>query len=262
MMKKITLFLLILLSFNAKSQDKNLENYKYIIVPNKFSYFTQEDQYKTSSLMKFLFKKKGFTVFLDNETFPQDLVDDGCLALKAEFVDKSDFFKVKSLIQIKDCYNRIIYTSKIGKTKEKKYNKAYLLAIRDAYNSMTDFVYSYKEKSTKSKIVNVKKTTPLVKSEIKTKPLVVKVENKNKEAKKVKQEVKLTIKTLYAQEKENGYQLVNTKPEVVFHLLKTKNKDIFIVKNKNGILYKNENTWIVEYYKNDKLYIEEYLIKF
>ena len=262
MMKKVTLLLLILISFNTKSQDKNFDNYKYIIVPNKFSYFTQEDQYKTSSLMKFLLKKKGFTVFLDNETFPQDLVDDGCLALKAEFVDKSDFFKVKSLIQIKDCYNRVIYTSKVGKTKEKKFNKAYLLAIRDAYNSMTDFNYSYKEKASKKPVVSSNKISDKIVKEVKEKPVEIIVEKKSNIVDKVKTKLKIKPNTLYAQEKNNGYQLVNTKPEVVFQILKTNNKDIFILKDMNGILYKKENFWVVEYYKNDKLIVENYQIKF
>jgi hypothetical protein len=67
---------------------------------------------------------------------------------------------------------------------------------------------------------------------------------------------------LYAQPKENGFQLVNAKPEVVFIILKTNSKDRFIIKNKNGSFAKTNNIWVAEFYEGGKLQVQKYQVKF
>ncbi|MGY0425733.1 MAG: hypothetical protein ACWIPI_02745 [Polaribacter sp.] len=74
--------------------------------------------------------------------------------------------------------------------------------------------------------------------------------------------LKKGVNVLYAQPKENGFQLVNMKPAVVFTIFKTSLKDIFIIKDKNGTLYKKDGSWIAEYYENGKLIGKQYQIKF
>jgi hypothetical protein len=56
--------------------------------------------------------------------------------------------------------------------------------------------------------------------------------------------------------------LIDLKPEVVFLILKTNLKDVFIIKDKNGILYKNSTTWFAAFYKNGELIEKRYEIKF
>ena len=70
------------------------------------------------------------------------------------------------------------------------------------------------------------------------------------------------IETLYAQVKNNGFQLVNTQPKVVFQLLQTNLKEVFILKGSNGIFYKKGTRWIAEYYENNQLIQKEYLVNF
>ena len=84
---------------------------------------------------------------------------------------------------------------------------------------------------------------------------------KNSDKSKLKETV-IKENILYAQSKENGFQLVNTKPEVLFQILNTKNNELFIIKNKNGILYKSKDNWIAEYYENNVLIVKKYQIKF
>ena len=67
---------------------------------------------------------------------------------------------------------------------------------------------------------------------------------------------------MYAQKITNGFQLVNTKPEMVFQILKSSKKEFFYIKNKNGVLFKNGNNWIAEYYENNQLIQKKYQIKF
>ena len=87
-------------------------------------------------------------------------------------------------------------------------------------------------------------------------------ETKRKETPKIPLNSKKTIQVLYAQAIDNGFQLVNTKPEVVFKVLKTSVKDVFILNSKNGILCKVGEKWIAEYYENNQLKQDIYEIKF
>ena len=252
MIKKIAFSLLFFIVISAYSQNEQISNYKYVIVSNKFDFLKHADQYQTSSLTKFLLKKKGFTVFLSNETLPEELVANRCLALIANVTENSSLFSVKTKIDLKDCYGKSIYTSKEGKSKEKDFKKSYHEAIRMAYSTMSDLEYKYEPKKENkikattvvTKVLPVKKSIPLVKEDT------------------TKQETVLNVETLYAQTKPNGFQLVNTKPEILFQVLNTNVKDVFIIKSKNGILYKSDTIWIAEYYENNTFIVKKYNIKF
>lgn len=242
------------------AQQENLDKYKYIIVPEKFEFAKEKDQYQTSSITKFLLEKKGFKVFISEEEYPKELVKNRCLAAVANVVDKSSMFTIKTQIEFRDCFNKVVYTSQVGKSKIKDYKRGFQEAIRNAYNSMEELEYKYNgnlvevvEEKKEDEVI-VKKdavkveTTPVL-------PVVKEVVETSK-----KQEMNLPI--LYAQPKGNGYQLVNTTPEIVFLVLKTSKENSFILKNKNGTLYKNGDFWVAEYYKNDELVKEKYQIKF
>lgn len=257
MIKKICFFLTLSVSLSTFGQNVNLDRYKYIVVSEKFDFLKKVDQYQTSSLTKFLLKKKGFEVFLGNETLPKEIVNNRCLSLFASVKDESSMLSIKSIIEIKDCYGKVLLATEIGKSKLKDYKKGYHEAIRDAYNSLEEFVYSYKpsmiaKNKNETKVIHTNNTVPKLvsKSEIKI------------DSNKVSNSVVEMPTILYAQPKVNGFQLVNLKPEVVFVVLKTKIKDTFIIKGKNGILYKRNRIWIAEYYEHEQLKQEEYQVKF
>ena len=231
---------------------KQINNYKYVIVPSKFDFAKKVDEYQTSSLTKFLFNKYGFTALLSSDKLPDDLAKDRCLALTATVRDESNMFLTKSILELKDCSNKTLFSTKVGKSKDKEYKKAYHEAIRDAFKSIQSLMYKYipvKNTVIETQIENV--TTI-------NEPKVIKIEKPiiTKEVNEV------VTSSLYAQSIINGFQLVNTKPEVIFQIVKTNVKDVFIIKNKNGIMYKNEALWVAEYYKGDIKVIENYQIKF
>jgi hypothetical protein len=211
---------------------KQVNKYKYVIVPNKFDFVKENDQYQTSSLTKFLFNKYGFIAFLADENLPADLVENKCLALFGTAKNNSSLFTTKTIVELRNCSGKIIFSSKEGKSKEKDYKKAYHEAIRNSFESIKKIKYKYE---------------PVVGISIK------------KEAKNLKD---TNVISLYAQPIVNGFQLINTKPEVVFQILKTSVEDVFILKNKKGILYKDNNIWVVEFYSKDIKLIEKYQIKF
>ncbi|WNW02944.1 hypothetical protein RRF68_05980 [Tenacibaculum sp. HL-MS23] len=240
------LFIFLMLSASIFAQ-KNINNYKYVIVPKKFDFVKKEDQYQTSSLTKFLFNNANFNALSSEEEFPLGLANDRCLGLVAFVKDDSRLFTTKIVIELKDCFNNIIFSSKEGRSKQKDYKKAYHESIRDAFKSIEALNYSY----TPLKVE--KASSPIAVSKIKVIEPKIDVKNNIKETKAT---------SLYAQSTPKGFQLVNTKPEVIFQILKTNAKDVFILKDKNGILYKYNGIWIAEYYKESIKVIEKYEVKF
>lgn len=250
-MKKLVLLLFV--STVAFAQKKSINNYKYIIVPKQFDFVKSPDKYRTSSLTKFLFKKHGFTAFLSHETLPKDVTKNRCLALTASVKDKSNMFTTKSIIELKDCNNVLVYSSQEGKSKLKEYKRAYHEAIRGAFKSIQNLRYKYVPLPEDVATNVVKEIVEVKQEKITLPPATTEVKNVV---------LKSSSDILYAQPKPNGYQLVNTKPEVVYELLNTNIKDTYILKNKNGILYKNNNSWIAEFYKNGSKIVKAVEVKF
>ncbi|WGH75416.1 hypothetical protein P8625_15300 [Tenacibaculum tangerinum] len=249
-MKKV--LLIVFFVTTASFAQKNINNYKYVIVPIKFDFVKEKNKYLTSSLTKFLFNKYGFTAFLDEEELPDELANNRCLALTGTVKDNSNMFTTKSIIELRDCHNNVVYTSQVGKSKEKEYKKAYHEAIRNAFKSVQGLGYKYIPKAEETTIVTA---TPVKVVEVPTTAII-----KNGPVEIVEKEDKLNV--LYAQSIPNGFQLVNMKPVVVFVVLKTSVKNVFILKNKNGILYQNGTSWFAEYYENDSKITKEYQVKF
>ena len=266
-MKNIILVLFLIMSnIFVFGQEKKVNNYKFIVVPDQFDFFKQKDEYKTSSLTKFLFKKNGFTVVLNSEQYPKDLIDNPCSGLKALVLDKSSMFKLKVIIELRDCSNRLLYTSDEGVSKLKEYKKGFQEAIRNAHASMIDVVYEPLLLETirkdKKEIVTV---NPVLVKEVKEVKLEVELPGINniEEAAQVSPTNNIALDgTLYAQPKENGFQLINLKPQVVFVILNTSVKGVFVIKDKNGLLYKKGENWIAEFYEGGEIVVKKYNIKF
>lgn len=260
-----TLFLCI----TASCFSQKLDSYKYVVIPYEFGFLKKHDQYRVNSLVRFLFKKEGFEVLYNSETFPQDLADDRCLALYVDIDDDSGMFITKTKLLLKDCANRIIFESEEGKSRIKAYEKAYNESLRDAFRSVKAQNYSYtpgkKEKvivETKPVVETPKATTDTKKGEyiaVKPKVEVVKEEKKPvikevvKETATIKEVKTATTKAatkakssvLYAQPLENGYQLVDNTPKVVMVLLKTNIQDVYLVKGKDALVYKKDGKWLL-----------------
>jgi uncharacterized protein YqgQ len=250
---KNTLIIIFLLASNffVLGQKKEVPNYKYIIVPERFSFLKENNQYQTSSLTKFLLKKNGFTVFLDSDEYPIELKKDPCKALTAEIIDKSSLFTTTVLIELKNCAKKIIYTSEEGFSKLKDYKQAFQESIRNAHESMSDIAFIAPADPIIMEPVGITSTTSKSAEVI---PTIIQKGSVNEDLRETD--------TLYAQPNENGFQLIDLKPEVVFLIMKTNLKDVFIMKDKNGILYKKSTTWFAAFYENGELVEKRFEIKF
>lgn len=254
-MRKKVLVIFLFCSVALMAQN-SINNYEYVIVSNRFEFVKKVDQYQTSSLTKFLLNKAGFKAFLSTDKLPNTVNNDRCSVLYVDVISPSGFFTTKNKVLFKDCNGKEVYLSTEGKSKEKEYKKAYHEAIRRAFRDPIISSYSY-VKATKTPVQNkvVQVTRPIkevvskknITTVTSTPKVVATVENKN---------------VLYAQPKVDGFQLIDTTPKVVFSLLKTSKANVFILKDRNGILYLKDAQWVAEYYQNNQLIKEVLQIKF
>lgn len=279
-MKKVcfTLSLALVILSNVFAQS-SVNNYKYVIVPERYEFLKENDQYQLNSLTKFLLEKEGLTVLMSNDKIPKEIAENACLVLNAKVTDYSKLFKTKLKLELLDCYNNVVVESEIGETREKEYRKAYHEALRNAYESIEGMNYAYtpkdevpemeveaikedkkeieavavdtpkKEEPAKKEPKKVKKPKevkkPAKKAVVAAVPVaVVKSPEKKPEVKKeVLVEEKKSQDTLYAQPIDNGYQIVDMSPKVVMILINTSLMDVYVVKGQDAIVYKKDGKW-------------------
>jgi hypothetical protein len=266
----------------------SLNDYKYIVVPKQFDFLSSQDQYQTSSLTKFLFNKHGYTVFFDDDDLPQDLSENRCLGLKSDIKELKGFLITKLQIDLVDCKGNVVISSAIGETKVKAYQKAYHIAIRDAFVTYQFFDYKYvpsvsaksndsdasniyeierlkmEVEALKAKQDNVEPITEVKKLEVikvsETQDGYVKEAANTLLGAEVTAAVKESI--LYAQPIANGFQIVDTEPKKVMILLDTGTPDVFIVKGEDAIVYKKEGFWVYAINTGENLQLSVLNLKF
>ncbi len=232
-----------LISFYGTAQ-KDINSYKYIIVPKKFDFSKSEDQYQLNSLTKFLFNKHGYDAYFPDDDFPEDLKNNRCLALTSEVSnEKSTMFKTKLEFILKDCFGVVVMTSQLSQSRFKEYDKAYTEALRGAFKTFQNLNYQYVPKETEVAIVA---KTPIVVLDNNAEEVVLNAELIEKKQVPVNQSVDAVY---YAQAINNGFQLVNSEPKIVMILWTTAAKNVFIVKGKSAIVYKDDGFWY--YSEND-----------
>jgi hypothetical protein len=143
MNKSFSISLFLMFSFSVLFAQKNINSYKYILVPQQFEFQKSADQYQLNSLTKFLFEKSGFTVLFTDENFPADLAINSCLGLKAKVNNDSGMFSTKMNLELTDCTNQVVFSTNDGKSKEKDYKTAYHEALRMAFVDIDNLKYTY-----------------------------------------------------------------------------------------------------------------------
>lgn len=260
-MKKIYFSILFLFTVSIFSQSNNSNSSKYIIVKSTFDFLKQVDRYRTSSFAKFLFEKKGFKVYLDNEQLPEELYFNKCKAMFVNIKDDSNLFYTKTFIELLDCNDNLIHTSQIGKSKLKDYEKTYRQSIRNAFSTFKNLDSVYTSFSSVKITKSIKKESNLgiVAKPKETRQKIIKPSVNSSIIENINNSI---YNSFTAQDTSFGYQLLNTKNEVIFIILKTGNQNRFIIKNKNGSLINKGSYWLAEYYEDQKLITEKIKINF
>ena len=248
-MKKTFLFLLILLVSYSHAQSVN--DYKAVIVPLKYDFLKADNQYRLNTLTKFNLSKAGFAAFYTNDSIPT-AYNDRCSLLYADVSSEKGFLLTKLYVTLKDCNNRIVFKSAVGKSKEKEYQVAYVAALSEAFTSIYALKYKYNGTNVQvqSMVVQNPATTSMVEKSVSAEATVF-IDAKD-------------LNLLYAQVTPTGYQLIDSTPKVVMKLLKTSQPNSFIaIKDSiQGSLILKDNQWYFEYYQNDKLISEMIAVKF
>lgn len=252
-MKLYTLLALLLLTVAAHSQT-NLNNYKYVLVPERFDCQKEDNQYALNTIAKMLLEDKGFVAITGNDQTPPEVAANKCNALKAEVTQKKGLFVTNLSLILKDCQGNIVYKSKEGKSREKEWQPAYQEALRDAFTSLNTVAYKYDGTvfnnqpqqaavaTTGTAVVPATAPAPPPPAQTTAAPDITGI--------------------LYAQPTANGFQLVDTTPKKILALLKTSVPDTFIAEGANGLVFKKDGAWYLEYYKDNKLVSQKLEIKF
>lgn len=246
---------------------QELDRYKYVVIPYKFEFLSNHDQYRVNTLMRFLFREEGFEVLYDNEEFPKDLTADRCLGLNIDINNDSSLFTTKMSIILRDCSNQILMETELGRSKIKSYQKSYNQALRIAFKDIEAKNYTYIPKAV---VVEVEPVIKVAETPIK---VVESVPVKVKEAATIVKETvvhKETLKTttvtsetvLYAQPIKNGFQLVDSTPKVVMILLKTGAPNVYIVKGQDASVYQENGKWILSKVTNEGNEVSVLNVKF
>jgi hypothetical protein len=173
---------------------------------------------------------------------PEELAKNRCLALFVDANEEKKFLAKSVNIEIKDCYNNILFFSEYGTSKEKEFVKAYNEAFRIALNSLKG---------------NLKFKNNFVKTPETSKEVVVKEPI-------AKPNTIIDVSELRAVATETGYNLVDYSGYNVIRLYSTSLENIFIA-NKDifkGVLLKKNNGWFFEYDFDGKVYSEKIEVKF
>ena len=291
-MKKVLLTLALVFGLCSTSYAQ-LDAYKYIIVPKKFDAFKEPNQYQTSTLIKYLFTKQGFTTAYEDQ-LPFDLQGNRCLGLLVDLMEESSMFTTKTSILLKDCRGEEVFVTAEGRSKEKEYKAAYSEAIRKAFQSFEGIAYSYTPKeATKSEPVTVsfKDDVKNMETEAVAEPVAEKAdemisqtatpevqsyEDKTPQPKEGVAEKAVNIAAdtsekmeaaaghWYAQEIQNGFQLVDSTPKIRLKIYTTSVPDVYLASNEkgNGLVYQKSGVWFFERYEDGKLKTDVLNIKF
>jgi hypothetical protein len=272
-MKAYLSFIFLLFTIAGHSQN-SINNYKYVLVPARFDFSGSDNQYGLNSTTKQLLEEKGFTAFVGDDELPSIVAANKCNALKAEVTQRKGLFATNLTLILKDCQGNIIFKSKEGKSREKEFQTAYDLALRDAFVSLKSVPYHYD--STVFTQTQQRAATPGVPASASAASLTqasmvpaapaapaAPVALPTPAAPASSAVIEITG-TLYAQAIPNGYQVIDTTPKKVLTLLKTSIPDYFIAESgvSNGIVFKKDGAWYFEYYKDNKLVSKMLEIKF
>lgn len=267
-MKRYILVLLLFACSTVFAQSA-INNYKYVIVPERFGFQKEVDQYSLNTSTKQLLENKGFTVYFDNSDLPAEIANNKCVALTTDVSDKSGMFSTKLILILKDCRGTVVFQSAVGTSREKDYAVGYSMALKDAFASLDKVSYAYNGANGKTErqaantpiAVNANTGTVTV-----TTPAIADKATVTEAATTTTAPVASNqqVKTLYAQVIPNGFQLIDTTPKKVLTLLKTSSENYFIANNDtvNGIVVKVNGDYFFEYYSEGKLISEKLAIKF
>lgn len=138
-MKKYIFYLVFCFGMFASVAAQDLNDYRYVRVPERFEFSKEDNQFQLNALTAFLLEKKGFTA-LYKKGIPQGV--DPCEVLTVNVHNESNLFRSRLYVTLEDCNNQTVFTSQTGSSKEKEYQVSYHEALREAFASIEELNYN------------------------------------------------------------------------------------------------------------------------
>ena len=240
-MKNIVIIVFVFVTSISFSQ--NLSQYKYALIPSKFSFLKEPNQYRLNVLAKLYMEKFGFETYIDDEKFPEDFSANNTNKLYVDVAQNNNMFNTKIKIVLKDFQNNILFTSSEGVSRDKENTVAYNQAFRMAFDNFTVLKNHKFDGTKKSQVKEVSNINNKMENVIPPENTVFAqpISDKN------------SIVGSY-----NLYTSATNDPQLVMQINKTSVSGIyFAVKNAiNGILLHKNKNWYFEYYEKNILISE------
>lgn len=263
MKTKTYLFLLVLTATMSSWAQLSINNYKYISVPDKFDFLKSKDQYQLNSLTEFLLKKNEFTVLNKSDNYPMDLAQNNCLLLSANVVKIKGLLATKLQLILTDCRDKVVFSSEIGKSKLKDYQKAYHEALRNVF-ALSEFNYAYVEANPTDVLPTptppqTPKVMPIKPASEISSEVIEEKEGVQQEVKEVEESVAVVeaASGLIIRQTNSGYDFLDRASKIVrYSVHATLFENVYIIDGEEGIIYKRGQSWVRESIENGKTTIE------
>lgn len=230
----------------------NVNSYKYVVVPKKFDFLAETNEYQLNSTTAFWLKRYGFNTIIEGSAYPEDLARNNCKALYVDVIDNSGLFVTKFNVELKDCRNNVVFRSTEGRSKVKDYRTAYQESLRDAFKGFEVLNYKY-DSSQAEKEFETQETVTI------DKPAVIEVKEDPKPIEVTTSTEKDTFtfnsKSYVLKNEGVNMMLLDTSNKTSFGMLKPSAlENVFHFKSKDvsGIGYMdNDGNVVVEYLSED-----------
>lgn len=257
-MKQIAPLLALLVCGQILAQAE-LNDYKYFIVPKQFKVLKKPNEFKTSTLVKYLLVQNGMEgVYEDVQ--PAELIMNPCMAVQVELIDEKKFLNTQLSLQFLDCNKKEIYRTPLRKSSKKDFIEAYDDAIRKTFSPIAAMTYAYRgpqsppvaEANDEVPQAPEKPLQPPVvqkPSEATTTPPPPPPPPQNKLRANFKDDVvRLPEAQLVAVKEGDAYKVLNEKQEVIFYLSATLKPDVYLMQRseQRGLVFKSKGKWFME----------------
>ena len=233
-MKNLFFVLIMSLSFAGIAQS-SLNDYNMAIIPARFDFQKKDNEHRINSTIKAFLQQKGFEVYLSSDELPEGFMDYNCNKLFVNLIEKSNMFVTELQVEFKDCKNKVLYVTDLGKSNDKNIAKSYNIALQATLKTFNKANYKYSGKTYFDEEADEK---------IKSRD----VENVSQEVTKViKSEKEVTYEKVGKPSKQENNQssikVINKTNQKELILYKTSNPNIYLANYNgiNGIVMSKEN---------------------
>ncbi|AEW87032.1 hypothetical protein B0A78_03615 [Flavobacterium columnare NBRC 100251 = ATCC 23463] len=224
--------------FSLTSLGQSLNDYKIALIPSKFSFQNEDNQYRINTTVKMYLKQKGIEAYVSNEKLPEDFLDYNCNKLFVNAIEQNTIFSTRIKFEFKDCKGNVLFTTDLGENREKDIAIGYNLATIDALNSFGKANYKFSGKDFDDEIIQAK------------------LKEMNKED--ITETKVVTVKT------ELFYKVIDKLTGESLILFKTSTPSVFLTsfKKRSGVVVQKDNTWIFECIEEERVNTERIDISF